>query len=80
MSQEVLFDREAVHQRLGSEATSDHELEVMLTVLASEYPQRTLESLSEQEWLRAYGQMQARKQTGWMTEPTVGAPADKGSE
>lgn len=69
-------ERQAVHERLGREAYSDHEVDVMLQVLRELYAGRSCAELSETEWLRAYGLMHQRKKTGWMDDETL---AEKGS-
>lgn len=73
----MTHDRNAVHQKLGVEAYSDHEVDVMLEVLNEQHPDRPLEELSESEWLKAYGLMHQRKKTGWMDDKTL---AEKGRE
>lgn len=70
------FDPAAVHERLGTQAYSDHEVGVMVDVLQEMYAGRALDSLTEAEWLRAYGLMHQRKQTGWMTEGVVSPDAE----
>lgn len=74
------FERQAVHDRLGVEAYSDHEVDVMLEVLQELYPERTLTGLSESEWLKAYGLMHARKKTGWMDDATLAEKAGPGNK
>lgn len=69
------IDRQAVHEKLGVEAYSDHEVDVMLSVLNELYPQQPLADLSESEWLRAYGLMHQRKKTGWMDDATTAEKA-----
>lgn len=59
------FPLAAVHERLGTANASDLEAQVMREVLLEQYPGRTLDSLDEGEWLKAYGEMNARKSTGW---------------
>lgn len=51
-------------EKLGREGTSDYEASVMRDVLVRQYDGQELDSLSEQEWLRAFGQMNAEKTTG----------------
>lgn len=70
------LDPHIVHERLGIEAYSDHEVGVMVEVLQELYAGRTLEDLTEAEWLRAYGLMHQRKKTGWMTEGVVAPDAE----
>lgn len=67
----MTFDRTAVHEKLGVEAYSDHEVDVMLDVLRELYPQKALPDLTEGEWLQAYGLMHQRKKTGWMDDATI---------
>lgn len=69
------FDRHAVHEKLGAEAYSDHEVDVMLTVLDELYAGRELTELTESEWLRAYGLMHQRKKTGWMDDTKLAEKA-----
>lgn len=71
----MTFDRAAVHEKLGLEAYSDHEVDVMLSVLDELYAGRELSDLSESEWLKAYGLMHARKKTGWMDDATLAEKA-----
>jgi hypothetical protein len=59
---------DAVLERLGRHGASDYEAEVMRAVLLEQYPGRDLETLSEQEWLTAFGQMNLRKTTGWLKD------------
>lgn len=70
------LDPRAVHERLGVEAYSDHEVGVMVEVLQELYAGRELSDLTEAEWLRAYGLMHQRKKTGWMTEGVVSPDAE----
>ncbi|WP_278913986.1 hypothetical protein [Deinococcus wulumuqiensis] len=70
------LDPQAVHERLGVEAYSDHEVGVMVEVLQELYAGRELSDLTEAEWLRAYGLMHQRKKTGWMTEGVVSPDAE----
>ncbi|AXG99795.1 hypothetical protein DVJ83_12450 [Deinococcus wulumuqiensis] len=70
------LDPRAVHERLGMEAYSDHEVGVMVEVLQELYAGRELSDLTEAEWLRAYGLMHQRKKTGWMTEGVVSPDAE----
>ncbi|GAA5441016.1 hypothetical protein Dcae01_02547 [Deinococcus caeni] len=51
-------------ERLGREGASLPEAEAMRAVLAEDFAGRSLDSLSEDEWLRALGRMEAVKQTG----------------
>lgn len=71
----MTYDRIAVHEKLGAEAYSDHEVDVMLSVLNELYENRQLEGLTESEWLRAYGLMHQRKKTGWMDDATMAQKA-----
>lgn len=73
---DAALDPGVIHQRLGVEAYSDHEVGVMVEVLQELYADRELESLTEGEWLRAYGLMHQRKKTGWMTEGVVSPDAE----
>ena len=74
------FDPAAVHEKLGTQAYSDHEVGVMLDVLQEQYPGRTLETLTEGEWLRACGLMHQRKKTGWMTDEQLAEKAGDAPE
>lgn len=76
MKIDAQLDPHTVHERLGTEAYSDHEVGVMVEVLQELYAGRELSDLSEQEWLRAYGLMHQRKKTGWMTEGVVSPDAE----
>lgn len=76
MNIDANLDPQVIHQRLGVEAYSDHEVGVMVEVLQELYADRELEDLSEAEWLRAYGLMHQRKKTGWMTEGVVAPDAE----
>lgn len=58
----------AVLERLGREGASDYEAQVMRAVLLEQYPGRDLETLSEPEWLRSFGEMNLRKTTGWIRD------------
>ena len=69
------IDRQAVHEKLGVEAYSDHEVDVMLGVLSELYPEKSLVDLTESEWLKAYGLMHKRKKTGWMDDATIAEKA-----
>lgn len=63
---------DAVLNKLGALNATDYEAQVMREVLAREFAGRDLESLSEPEWLRAYGEMNALKTTGSHTTPGSG--------
>ena len=76
MNIDANLDPQVIHQRLGVEAYSDHEVGVMVEVLQELYADRDLDDLSEAEWLRAYGLMHQRKKTGWMTEGVVAPDAE----
>ncbi|WP_309570565.1 hypothetical protein [Deinococcus sp.] len=58
----------AILERLGRESASDYEASVMRAVLLEQYAGRDMDSLSEPEWLRAFGEMNLRKTTGWIKD------------
>lgn len=55
---------DAVLEKLGPQNATDYEATVMRDVLVRNFDGQELESLSEAEWLRAYGEMNAEKTTG----------------
>lgn len=59
---------DAILERLGRESASDYEASVMRTVLLEQYAGRDMDALSEPEWLRAFGEMNLRKTTGWIRD------------
>ncbi|THF88063.1 hypothetical protein E7T09_02265 [Deinococcus sp. KSM4-11] len=59
---------DAVLERLGRQSASDYEADVMRAVLLEQYAGRDLNTLSETEWLRAFGEMNLRKTTGWIRD------------
>lgn len=61
-----------VLQKLGALNATDYEAQVMREVLARSFAGRDLDSLSETEWLGAYGEMNALKTTGSHTTPGSG--------
>ena len=71
---------QAVHERLGMEAASDYEAQVMRDVLMAMYPGRDLKTLDEKEWLTAYGEMNKQKETGWIGDSAVKGPGLDGGD
>ncbi len=69
-----------VHERLGLEAASDYEAQVMRDVLIGMYPGREFEGLTEAEWLAAYGEMNLQKETGWIGDTNVKGPGLDGGD
>lgn len=55
---------DAILDKLGAQGASDYEASVMRDVLVRHFSGQELESLSEAEWLQAYGEMNAEKTTG----------------